>query len=129
MTVNISITNLTATMAKCYLCPAYSKGCKRCEQHRYDALFDACSDIPPCIPDNARIPVMSAIDTLGTHRASRITEVSKYRARLCEAKRRCGKCGAMKGSNHECNKRFSSNCLKNREFGCKCYVSLSDSSS
>jgi hypothetical protein len=50
------ITNLTAAMAKQYVCPACNKGCKRGEQHRCYALCDACMAAPPCIHDNARIP-------------------------------------------------------------------------
>jgi hypothetical protein len=49
-------TNLTAAMAKCYVCPAFNKGCRRNAQHKCDAYCDACSTIPPCIQDNARIP-------------------------------------------------------------------------
>jgi len=46
---------------------------------------------------------------------------------VCEAKRRCRKCGAREGHNHECDKRYSSHCLKNRELEHKCYMSsLSD---
>jgi hypothetical protein len=50
------ITNLTAAMAKRYVCPASNKGCRRGAQHRCEASCDACSAIPPCIQDNARIP-------------------------------------------------------------------------
>jgi len=50
------ITNLTAAMAKRYVCPACNKGCERGVLHRCDAPYDACSAIPPCIQNNARFP-------------------------------------------------------------------------
>jgi hypothetical protein len=105
------ITNLTAAMAKRYVCPACNKGCSSGEQHRCDASCDACTAIPPCIQENARIPCDEC------NRYFRNTACFENHKRLnvsgksvCEAKRRCGECGAMKGSNHECNKRYCSNC-------------------
>jgi hypothetical protein len=50
------ITNLTAAMAERYVCLACNKGCSRGAQHRCEASCDACSAIPPCIQNNARIP-------------------------------------------------------------------------
>jgi hypothetical protein len=41
------ITNLTAAMAKEYVCPACNKGCKRGAEHSCDASCDACSAISP----------------------------------------------------------------------------------
>ena len=67
------ITKLTAAVAKEYVCPACNKGCRIGVQHRYEASCGACSAIPPCIQDNARIPWTSIIDTSGTRRAMTIT--------------------------------------------------------
>ena len=50
------ITNLTAAMAKGYVCPACNKGRRRGAEHKYDASCDACSGIPPNIQDNDSIP-------------------------------------------------------------------------
>ena len=50
------ITNLTAAMTKRYVFPACNKGCKRGAQHRCDVSCDACTAIPLCTEDNARIP-------------------------------------------------------------------------
>ena len=41
------ITNLTAAMAKRYVCPACNKGCSRGKQHRCDASCDAYTAILP----------------------------------------------------------------------------------
>jgi len=50
------ITNLTAAMAKRYVCSACNKVCSSGAQQRCDASCDACTAVPPCIQDNARIP-------------------------------------------------------------------------
>ena len=72
-------------------------------------------------------PAASVIENLGMRRASNITNIWRFRVRLCQVKRRCRQCGAMAGKNHEWYKRFCSNSLKNREFGHKCYMApLSD---
>ena len=122
------ITNLTAAMAKRYVCPACNKGFRRGEQHRCDASCDACTVIPPCIQDNARIPC----DECNSYFRNTVCFVNHKRLKVsgktvCEVKKRCVYCGVMKGRDHECNKRYCSNCLKNREFGHKCYMApLSD---
>jgi hypothetical protein len=46
---------------------------------------------------------------------------------VCEVKKRCRECGVVEGRDHECNKRYCSQCLKKRELGQLCYMApLSD---
>jgi hypothetical protein len=49
------IINLSAAMARRYVCPACNKGCESGAQHRCVASCDACTAIPPCTQDVARI--------------------------------------------------------------------------
>jgi len=51
------IMNLTAAMAKGYVCPACSKGCRRGAQYKCKASSDACEAISPCIQKNAYKPL------------------------------------------------------------------------
>ena len=125
------ITNLTAAMIKRYVYPAFNKGSESSAQHRCEASCEACSTIPPCVQGNARIPCDECnrhfrnAACLENHKSRKISGKT-----VCEAKKRCRRCGAMEGQNHECYKRFCSNCLKNKEFGHKCYMSpLSDRAS
>ena len=115
------ITKLTAGMAKGYVCPACNKGCRRGAQHKCDASCDACSVIHPCIQDNARIPC----DECNRHfRKAACFENHKKNENI-----RCRECGVVEGRDHECNKRYCSQCLKKRELGHKCYMApLSDRS-
>jgi len=101
-----AITNLAASMAKRYVCPACNIGCGSGVLHKCDASCDACSSIPPSIPDITRIPC----DECNRHQ--KFLKISGKT--LCEVKRRCRQCGAMKVENHKCNKQFCSQCLKER---------------
>ena len=115
------ITNLTAAMAKRYVCPACNKGCERGAQHRCDGSCDACTAIPPYIQDNARINCDECnrkfrnAACFENHKQLKISGKT-----VCEAKRRCRECGVMKGRGHECNKQFCSYCLKKRNLGHQC---------
>ena len=95
MAVSI-IMNLTAAMAKRYVCPVCNKGCKIGAQHRCDASCDARSVIPPCIQEYARNPCNEC------NRPFRNTECFENYRRLkisgktvFEVKRRCCRCDAL----------------------------------
>jgi hypothetical protein len=115
-------------MAKGFVCPACKKGCRRGAQHRCDTSSDACSVLPPSIQDHARIPY----DECNRYfRNAACVENHRHLKRsgrtLCEFQRKCRKCVTTEGQDHECNKRYCSHCLKNRELGHKCYTApLSD---
>ena len=117
------IMKLTAAKAKRYIWPACNKGWERGAQHRCDAPCDACSVILPYIQDNVMIPC----DDCSRHFSNAVGFKNHKRLKisgknLCEAKRRCRRCGAMEGRNHEFYKRFCSNYIKNRQPGHKCYT-------
>lgn len=123
------ITNLTAAMAKRYVCPACNEGfcSSNGAQHECDASCDACSAILPCIQKNASIPCEECnrhfrnAACFENHKCLKISGKS-----VCEVKRR-RRCVAMEGQNRVCYKRFCSNCLKNKKMEHKCYVGpLSD---
>jgi hypothetical protein len=122
------ITNLTAAMAKGYVCPACNKGCRRGAQHNSDASCDACSAIASCIQDSDRIPC----DECNRHFRNAVyfenhKQLQLLGKTLCEAKKRCRECGVIEGKDHECKKLFCSQCLKKRELEHTCYMSpLSD---
>ena len=103
------ITNLTAAMAKRYVCPACNKGCERGAQHKCDASCDACSAIPPCIQDSDSIHCGECnrnfrnAACFENHKQLKISGKT-----VCEVKKRFRECGVMKGRDHECNKRFRS---------------------
>jgi hypothetical protein len=112
------IVNLPAAMARRYVCPACNRGCKRGAQHRCNATCDACTAIPSCIQDVARIPcdernryLHTYINTTCFENHKRLTISGKT---VCEVKKRCRESGVMEGRDHECNKRYCSQCLKKR---------------
>ena len=120
------ITSLTAAMARRYVCPA----CKNGVLHRCNASCDACSAIPLCIQDNARIPLdecnryFRKATCFENHKRLKISGKT-----VCEVKRRC-ECGAVEERYHECYKRYCSQYLKKRDLGHRCYISpLSDRAS
>jgi hypothetical protein len=121
------IVNLPAAMALRYVCPACNKGCESGAQHRCKESCDACTAIPPYIHDVARIHCDAC------NRYFRNATCFENHKRLtsgkpvCEVKRRCRECGVVEGRDHECNKRYCSQCLKKRELGHLRYMSpLSD---
>lgn len=112
------ITNLMTAMAKEYECPACNKGCTRGVQHKCDASCDACSAIPSCKQDNTRIPC----DECNGHfrNSTRFENHKRLKVSgktVCEARRRCRECGNMEGADHECNKRYCSQCQKKGVWG------------
>jgi hypothetical protein len=69
------ITNLPTALVVGYVCPACNEKCRSGVRHKCEMACDACSVVPPCVPDGsgARSPATCAIGTLGIPRVSTIT--------------------------------------------------------
>ena len=119
------IGNLTAAMAKRYVCTACGTGCRRDVTHTCDQTCSSCMASPPCVATGVRIPCADC----ARHFRSQICfanhkrRIGNRRA-VCERKRECVTCGELIVSDkpHECGKRYCDVCTANREAGHLCYM-------
>ena len=119
------IGNLTAAMARRYVCKACGKGCRRDVAHTFDQTCSPCMESPPCVATGARIPCADC----GRHFRNRSC-YANHKARLgnkkavCERTRNCVTWGELivSGKPHECGKRYCDVCSANREGGHLCYM-------
>ena len=119
------IGNLTAAMAKRYVCTACGTGCRRDVTHTCDQTCSSCMASPPCVATGVRIPCADC----ARHFRSQICfanhkrRIGNRRA-VCERKRNCVTCGELIVSDkpHECGKHYCDVCTSNREVGHLCYM-------
>ena len=64
------IGNLTAAMAKGYVCKACGKGCRCNVANTCDQICSSCLTSSPCVARGVRIPARTATDISGTRRIS-----------------------------------------------------------
>jgi len=120
------IVNLTAAMAKTYVCKGWNKACTSDVTHVCDQTCSDCAAYPPCAVAEVRIPCddchrhFRSPTCFANHKQSTSTQKS-----VCERKRRCEKCGGWQvatSAKHECFKRFCSKCKENKDIGHLCYM-------
>ena len=100
--------DLTAAMARRYVCKACGKGCRSHVTHTCDKTCTSCMVSPPCVVTGLRIPcaVCDRHFRSQTCFANHKRQIGNNRA-VCERKRQCGTCGEPVVSDrpHECGKR------------------------
>jgi len=119
------IVNLTAVMAKKYVCKGCNKACASDVTHVCDQTCSDCTACSPCAYAEVRIPCDDCHRyfrnpaCFANHKQSTSTQKS-----VCERKWRCKTCGGQAATSvkHECYKRFCSNCLENKAIGHLCYM-------
>ena len=119
------ITNVTAAMAKRYVCKGCGKGCRCHVTHKCE---ESCSDymsVPPCAFSGFRIPCDSCNRTLRSQTCFDRHKTNKLRRNtLCEEKTNCANYNSLLTckKKHECFKPYCTNCKQNRQIGHLCYM-------
>ena len=119
------IGNLTAAMARGYVCKACGKGCRRDVAYTCDQTCSSCMVSPHCVATGVRIPCAGC-----DRHFRRQTVFANHKWRIvnkmavCERKRQCGTYGELvvSGRPHECGKRYCDVRTANREVGHLCYM-------
>jgi len=118
------IVNLTAAMAKKYVCKGCIKASTSDVTHVRDQTCSDCTACPPCAFAEDRIPCDDCHrhfrnpTCFANHKQCTSTKKS-----VCKRKWCCEKCGGQATSaKHECYKRFCSNCQENKDIGHMCYM-------
>ena len=119
------ICNITAAMAKRYVCNGCNKSCSRDVTHKCEQTCSDCMSVPPCAFSEVRIPCEScnrnfrSQTCFGNHKKNKLRENT-----VCEQTRNCETCGSLLTKNkHECFKPYCANCRRNVEIGHLCYIS------
>ena len=119
----LMIGNLTAAMARTYVCKACGKYCRSDVSHTCDQTCSYFMASQPCVATGVRIPCADCDRHFRnqTSFANHKRRIGNKKA-VCERKRQCGTCGDLdvSGRPHECGKRYYDVCIANREVGHLC---------